>query len=125
MNVAPAIIEQALAGTLSLLDGSMPAAGTLLQFHRDGANRARRAELLWIYAQMVRWGQVGLSAECQARAAAVLRDDLYCRALGVEAAPPPPTPAAFDGAAPPGEDLVRYLAQFELDTPYAREPSEA
>lgn len=125
VNVAPAIIEHALAGRLSLLDGSMPAAGTLLQFQREGANRARPAELLWIYAQMVRWGQIGLSAECQARAAAVLRDDLYCRALGVEAGPPTPPPAAFDGAAPPGEDLVRYLAQFELDTPYAREPSEA
>lgn len=55
---------------------------------QDGAaNFPWKSQALWYFSQMVRWGEVGMSAENAAEAAACFRPDLYRAALaplGVE-----------------------------------------
>jgi two-component system, oxyanion-binding sensor len=52
-------------------------------FHDRRANVPFPAHALWIYSQMVRWGQVELSAAMAQRAADAYRPDLYRAALGL------------------------------------------
>ena len=57
------------------------------RFHGGFANYPRPSQALWIYSQMIRWGQIGFSPEGAERAASAFRPDLYRRALGDAAAP--------------------------------------
>ena len=57
--------------------------------------RRVRADGLWVYAQMVRWGQLAPSAQAQSAAAEVFRPDLYRQCLPA-AAFAAPAPQPFD-----------------------------
>lgn len=63
VDAAPAAIARALDGEIV--------------FHRDGASLPRRDDGLWMSAQMVRWGQLPVSADLDALVARVYRPDLY------------------------------------------------
>jgi two-component system, oxyanion-binding sensor len=130
VGVDASLIAAALAGQPSPLATSDHGDPDFLYFHRHDANRPRREDALWCYAQMLRWGQVAgrdgddhVTARVAARVAAdraadVVRPDLYERALnGTAAALPPPT--AFDRRAVWPADVHTYLAQFALHTPFA------
>ncbi|RIY00039.1 ABC transporter substrate-binding protein [Aureimonas flava] len=62
-------------------DGTRRAIPTYLDFRPDGANLPRRSQALWIYAQMVRWGQTPFDADAAERAAEAFRPDVYRAAL--------------------------------------------
>lgn len=57
-------------------------------FHRQAANYPQANQALWIYSQMIRWGQVEFSPENMQRVQSAYRADFYRAALGAEASLP-------------------------------------
>lgn len=82
------IVRRVLAGEFSL-----DAAGTrrvipdYMRFHAPGANYPRPGHALWIYSQMVRWGQIELTEAGAQAAVSAYRPDLYRTALGNASVP--------------------------------------
>lgn len=108
---------------LEVLGGSLPMAcgrpdPDYLYFHRHDANRPRHADALWIYAQMLRWGQIPPCPESEAAACDVFRPDVYSRAL--DSAEPEALEAiiACDRAVFDGRSVSAYLQSFDLATPF-------
>jgi two-component system, oxyanion-binding sensor len=78
-----ALLRQALDGQLTLTTGSRPV--QLENFYvpsRHNATFPWVSHALWFYAQMVRWKQIGLSADHLAAVRTTYRPDLYRAALG-------------------------------------------
>lgn len=93
------IVRHVLAGEFSLdAAGNRRLIEDYFRFHRGHANYPDPNQALWIYSQMIRWGQVEHSAENAARAASAYRPELYHAALGPDAVPPPETMANERGA---------------------------
>lgn len=108
---------------LTALGGSLPMAGNAadpdyLYFSRYDANRPRHEDALWLYAQMLRWGQIPPSAEAEAAAISVYRPDAYARALDDDAPVESRRIAACDRIDFDGESVSAYLQMFDLATPY-------
>jgi NitT/TauT family transport system ATP-binding protein len=77
------IIRHVLAGEFSLdAKGNRRVIDNYFQFHNRFANYPRPSHALWIYSQMVRWGQVDMSLNNARAAASAYRPDLYRAALG-------------------------------------------
>ncbi len=77
------IIRHVLAGEFSLdAKGNRRVIPDYFKFHRDFANYPKPGHALWIYSQMIRWGQVEFSAAGLKAAASAYRPDLYRTALG-------------------------------------------
>lgn len=107
----PAMISRILAGTLPVdPDGTRRLIPGYLAFHADGAaNRPSQSEALWVYSQMIRWGQAGFSEEGAARAARAFRPDLAEAALGASVTAPLPAIDGFDPAR-----IEAYVRSFPL-----------
>ncbi|AXV16389.1 ABC transporter substrate-binding protein [Neorhizobium sp. SOG26] len=77
------IIRQVLAGEFSLdAKGNRRVIPNYFQFHEGHANYPKPGHALWIYSQMIRWGQAEGSEKGMAAAAGAYRPDLYRAALG-------------------------------------------
>lgn len=77
------IIRHVLAGEFSLdAKGNRRVIADYFTFHRDFANYPKPGHALWLYSQMIRWGQTTLSPEKMQAAASGYRPDLYRAALG-------------------------------------------
>ncbi|MDH4411681.1 MAG: CmpA/NrtA family ABC transporter substrate-binding protein [Rhizobium sp.] len=77
------IIRRVLAGEFSLdAFGNRRLIHDYFVFHRQAANYPQANQALWIYSQMIRWGQVEFTPENMARAQSAYRADLYQAALG-------------------------------------------
>lgn len=77
------IIRRALAGEFSVdARGTRRIVPDYFVFHRKAANYPRKNQALWIYSQMLRWGQVSYSDANMAAAQDAFRGDLYERILG-------------------------------------------
>lgn len=82
------IIRRVLNGEFNLDDrGNRRVIDGYFKFHAGFANYPRPSQALWIYSQMIRWGQTDLSSTGMAAAAAAYRPDIYRMALGADAAP--------------------------------------
>ncbi|KQV70307.1 CmpA/NrtA family ABC transporter substrate-binding protein [Rhizobium sp. Root1220] len=82
------IIRRVLAGEFSLdAKGNRRVIDDYFVFHRRFANYPRPGHALWIYSQMVRWGQVGMALGSARAATSAYRPDLYRAALGDGNAP--------------------------------------
>jgi len=82
------IIRRVIAGEFNLDDqGNRRVIDGYFKFHAGFANYPRPSQALWIYSQMIRWGQTDLSSTGMTAAAAAYRPDIYRLALGAEAAP--------------------------------------
>jgi two-component system, oxyanion-binding sensor len=95
----PDIIGRILSGALPVdPDGTRRLIPGYLAFHAGGvANLPSKAEALWVYSQMIRWGQVRFSAQGAEHAGRAFRPDLLAAALGgPDAPPPPPSPPTGD-----------------------------
>lgn len=93
------IIRRVLAGEFSLdALGTRRVIPDYFVFHRQAANYPQANQALWIYSQMIRWGQVDLTPENMARARSAYRADLYEAALGAVAGTAA-EPAFLPGAA--------------------------
>jgi ABC-type nitrate/sulfonate/bicarbonate transport system substrate-binding protein len=120
LGTAPELSLRALSGTLQMAAGQ--ADPDYLYFSRLDANRPRRSDALWVYAQMRRWGQV--PADAETRAAAVYRPDAYASLLATESVGDSAI-VGCDGIAFDGHDVAAYLQLFDLATPYAKGSRQA
>ena len=94
------IIRRVLAGEFSLdAFGNRRVIRDYFVFHRQAANFPQTNQALWIYSQMIRWGQVEFSSENLRRAQSAYRADLYTQALGT-AAILPDEASVLPGATP-------------------------
>jgi ABC-type nitrate/sulfonate/bicarbonate transport system substrate-binding protein len=115
---APAeLVARALGGRLELGGGERSDDPDFLYFARGAASVPRAEEALWIYAQMLRWGQLEASAAHEAAARRVFRTDLCERLTGLSA-PSAHIDAPFDGVELVADDLAAYVAAFDVRTPY-------
>jgi ABC-type nitrate/sulfonate/bicarbonate transport system substrate-binding protein len=121
---APAEIVEAALGGLLLKNAKPQADADFLRF-QGGANVPRPEDALWIYAQMVRWGQLAPSEAAQATALRVFRSDLIERYLGASAASPQRPLVAFDGIEFDARDVDGYLANFDIRTRFVAQGSDA
>ncbi|KHJ54243.1 ABC transporter substrate-binding protein [Aureimonas altamirensis] len=97
------IIRHVLAGEFSLdAKGHRRTIPDYFTFHRDFANYPKPSHALWIYSQMIRWGQVEFSEAGMRSAAGAYRPDLYRAALGAG-------PAEADFATEGGGDADRFM----------------
>ena len=116
LGVPAELIEDALLGGLALGGGRRLDDPDFLFFHRHSANVPDTGEALWLYAQMVRWGQMPASAASREIAARVFRPDVYRLHVGDEAPGALPQPfgdAGFDPA-----DVASYLERVPIYTPF-------
>jgi ABC-type nitrate/sulfonate/bicarbonate transport system substrate-binding protein len=121
LGVPQEVVAAALDGRLRIGDDEERDAD-FLYFHRHAANAPRTADGLWIYAQMVRWGQLAPSRHAEQVAAQVFRPDVYRQSLPAAASAAAPT-QSFDRVAFSASDVPAYLGQFDIHTPFAHNRS--
>ncbi|MFK3781171.1 CmpA/NrtA family ABC transporter substrate-binding protein [Agrobacterium sp. NPDC089420] len=96
------IIRHVLAGEFSIDSvGNRRVIDDYFIFHGGHANYPRQSQALWIYSQMIRWGQAEFSQAGVEAALSAYRPDIYRAALG-------------DANAPAGAD-IRIEGQEEGD----------
>jgi two-component system, oxyanion-binding sensor len=120
------ILERVLLGQFTIdPDGRERAIADYFVFHADDASYPFPSHALWIYSQMVRWGQAVPNAANRAAAAEAYRPDIYRAALGKDAAPARADLAVeglgdgdgfIDGRAFDPADIGGYLASFAIRT---------
>jgi NitT/TauT family transport system ATP-binding protein len=116
------IIRNVLAGQFSLdAAGNCRVVDNYLRFHQGHSNYPDPAQALWIYSQMIRWGQVRHTEENAAKAASAYRPDLYSLALGAGAVPAPEAAAReragsqfLDGLAFDPAAIAAYADSFPV-----------
>lgn len=116
------IIRNVLAGEFSLdAAGNRRVISDYFQFHQGNANYPDPDQALWIYSQMIRWGQVAHSKDGMSQAISAYRPDLYRDALGKNAVPAPETTARqragdrfVDGHAFDPTAIPTYVAAFPV-----------
>jgi NitT/TauT family transport system ATP-binding protein len=76
------IILRALTGHMVLQNGESPTpVDDFLVFNRQAANFPWSSQAVWIYTQMVRWGQIEASDQAELAARRCFRPDIYRSAL--------------------------------------------
>ncbi|WP_341207429.1 ABC transporter substrate-binding protein [uncultured Sphingomonas sp.] len=97
---APAeAILRAITDRIRVTPGSAPIHYPDFMFqYREAANFPWRSQAAWLYAQMVRWDGLRLSADDAATAQSVFRPDLYRAALAGSNAPLPNASSKLEGA---------------------------
>jgi NitT/TauT family transport system ATP-binding protein len=113
------LIAATLGGRLRLAAHAHVRDGDFLYFHRHGANVPRATDGLWIYAQMVRWGQIAPSDRAESAAAHVFRSDLYRESVPRASGDASALLTPFDRVAFSSQNVPAYLRQFEMHTPFA------
>jgi ABC-type nitrate/sulfonate/bicarbonate transport system substrate-binding protein len=93
-----AMIAGVLSGQLVTGPGAAARADDFLVLYRDTANFPWVSHALWLYSQMIRWGQVTPSPAVEAAVRGVFRPDLYRRALAASPTPLPGANAKVEGA---------------------------
>ncbi len=117
------IIRRVLNGEFNLdAQGNKRIIPDYFLFHRGAANYPRPEQALWIYSQMMRWGQAFFSEEDRAHAESAYRPDLYRNALGAEASVPDAAEEAamlsnfMDGQVFDPAHMQAYVAGFQVKT---------
>lgn len=116
------IIRHVLSGEFSLdATGNRRVIDNYFRFHQGHANYPAPDQALWIYSQMVRWGQIEHSGRNAVRAASAYRPDLYRLALGDAAVPGRNETASersggcfIDGHAFDPSGIAAYVAAFPV-----------
>jgi ABC-type nitrate/sulfonate/bicarbonate transport system substrate-binding protein len=112
------VIQRTLDGRLKISpDGTMRESSRYLLVGREGAARPDPVQAVWLYAQMLRWGQATISPDALKIARAVFRPDLYDAALGLRGEADRGalgSVGAFAGPAFDPADLAGYLASFKV-----------
>ncbi len=92
------ILMHGLSGQLMLARGEMAGVDDFFIPHARAATFPWQSHALWFYSQMVRWGQLGHTAENARIAAECYRPDLYRAALSPLGVPVPAANAKVEGA---------------------------
>jgi len=115
------IIRRVLGGEFSIDSlGNRRVIDNYFQFHDGSANYPRPTQALWIYSQMIRWGQSTYSDEGVRAAASAYRPDLYRAALGGQPAPDLASEPFMDGFTFDPADIEAYVSNFSVKNPPSR-----
>jgi len=96
---SPDRLLPALTGRMILRPGEPPVdLPDFMLFHREATAFPWRSQALWIYSQLVRWGEIEPSDGAERAAADVFRSDVYRRALADAAQPMPGASMKLEGA---------------------------
>ena len=113
--------RRALAGRFGTgAAGSGHSVADFIAFHRYAATFPWQCHALWLYAQMVRWGQVAHSAEAAVLARTTFRPDLYRAALSGSDVPIPLADTRSIGAVSASLDVATTNGTLALpsDRPF-------
>ena len=98
---APDLILRLLKGELTVdPTGGMRRIENYLTFHRGAANFPWISQALWIYSQMVRWGQVAFDSAFLAGVEAAYRPDIYRSVLAGSGTAVPAIDSKIEGVGP-------------------------
>jgi two-component system, oxyanion-binding sensor len=116
IGVDAEVIRRTLDGRLKVSpDGGWRESSRYLLVGREGAGRPDPAQAAWLYAQMVRWGQIELRPEALRTAMGVFRPDLYDAAMGRAGTPEASSAVgAFAGPAFDPQDIAGHLKAFRI-----------
>lgn len=118
IGVSHGAIRRTLAGQITLDSlGDARACEDYLIFGRNNSCRPDPRHAVWIYAQMLRWGQARFSTEFVKIAKAVYRPDLYDAAIGVQKASSQQLPDVVGAFSERDLDESRvdsYLSGFDI-----------
>lgn len=107
------IIERALAGEMIVSpDGEPRTVSDFLVLHRNHANTPSVSQAMWIYAQMVRWGQTNRHESDEDVIREIFRPDIYQAAL---AGAPWSSDLPEAGALAPLSDCVAFFDARPFD----------
>ena len=109
MNLPAKALTPGLSGELTLGDANPTLEPDFLRFGGP-ASAPDRTQALWLYAQMVRWGQTSFNAQDAARAMSLYRTDLWSAARG-EAAHISQNITSFDGVTFDAADIEAWLTR--------------
>ena len=99
LDAPPERIKRSLAHRLVIVpNGAEVDVPNFLLMHREAANFPWRSQALWLYSQMVRWGDAELTDENEALVRGVFRPDIYRRALSGTGAPLPGASTKIEGS---------------------------
>ncbi|MFB9949537.1 CmpA/NrtA family ABC transporter substrate-binding protein [Rhizobium puerariae] len=124
------IIRHVLAGQFSLdAKGNRRVIDNYFTFHRGFANYPKPGHALWIYSQMIRWGQAEFSEAGLRAAASAYRPDLYRKALGIGPAEPDigtegdgKADRFMDGHVFDPAEMAAYVRNFAVRSPLPHHP---
>nr|WP_246776836.1 CmpA/NrtA family ABC transporter substrate-binding protein [Microvirga sp. VF16] len=124
LGVPSEMILRLLSGQLTVdPDGRTRHVENYLTFHDQSANFPWISQALWIYSQMVRWGQVAYDETGLSQVRAAYRPDMYRAVLGSSGVPIPSVDSRIEGAelekfidgrrfVP--DDVPGYVAGFDI-----------
>jgi NitT/TauT family transport system ATP-binding protein len=120
------LILRLLSGELTVdPDGRTRQVRNYMAFHDQHANFPWISQALWIYSQMIRWGQVSYGEAGLSQVRAAYRPDLYRTVLGYKGTSVPPidskiegaeTEKFIDGRSFTPDDIPGYVEGFDIRT---------
>jgi NitT/TauT family transport system ATP-binding protein len=124
VGVPSELILRLLRGQLTVdPEGTTRQVENYLTFHDQSANFPWISQALWIYSQMVRWGQVAYDAAGLFQVQAAYRPDIYREVLGNSGNSVPAIDSKIEGLRPEKfidgrsfvpEDIPGYVAGFDI-----------
>ena len=114
----PAYLSQPVEVILPALTGSLEIVGAqrrvpgFLSFDAPHSTMPEPAHAAWFYAQMVRWGQAGLSKQNIERAMKCYRPEIYAEAIGAQYRQRDEIGGFFDGRIFDPKQVESYLASL-------------
>ncbi|MGC2776514.1 MAG: CmpA/NrtA family ABC transporter substrate-binding protein [Bradyrhizobium sp.] len=115
IGVDAEVVQRTLDGRLKISpDGTFRDSPRYLLVGREEAARPEPIQAAWLYAQMVRWGQIPLSEEALSTAMGVFRPDIYDAATGTAAPAGGAEIGAFAGPAFSADDVIGHLRAFKI-----------
>ena len=101
VGVPADLILRLLSGNLTIdPNGKTKRIERYLTFHNEAANFPWLSQALWIYSQMVRWGQVPYDEASLSRVTAAFRPDIYREVLRSSVSPVPEISSKIEGKGP-------------------------
>jgi NitT/TauT family transport system ATP-binding protein len=101
VGVPADLILRLLSGNLTIdPNGKTKRMERYLTFHKEAANFPWLSQALWIYSQMVRWGQVPYNEASLLRVTAAFRPDMYREVLRSSESPVPEISSKIEGREP-------------------------
>jgi ABC-type nitrate/sulfonate/bicarbonate transport system substrate-binding protein len=124
VGVPSELILRLLSGQLTVdPDGRTRQVANYLTFNDQSANFPWISHALWIYSQMVRWGQVAFDVAGLSQVQAAYRPDMYREVLGNLGRSVPSIDSKIEGVGPEKfidgrtfvpEDIPGYVAGFDI-----------
>lgn len=115
VGVPSEMSRRLLSGQLTVdPDGRTRQVQNYLTFHDRSANFPWTSQALWIYSQMIRWGQVSYGEAGLSQVRAAYRPDMYREILGGSGVPVPSADSKIEGMVPDTFIDGRFFAPDDI-----------